>query len=388
MLLQEAAITMLLPSSLAFFGVQLLDTAVPCCGQAHQDGVKLVKPGREGSSPPPKAAPLIKVKEEPHGAEDVATSSGDNHSASRAPPSGEPHEGALEGTSSCDRCAGTPAAAKVKTEHETSPISSSPQNSDITNVAAVKSEAEDADTQRSPGGNGEFGFREGGDCFDGFGIYDQNGLIDVKLELDGADCLGGAVVDADGHVDGDLCLADSFLPLDTLELNLDPMGGGEIHNRELEDEDARMLAEMACIAEDSPDSCAGPGPYSEHSGEGSLMRHDSLISFDGSGQSDGETGHESDGTGGKSERSSKRSKKMDWSPEMHRRFVDAVEKIGVDKAIPSKILDHMGVTNLTRHNVASHLQVSSRLCPCSLSGSRNPDSPTFSPTPLLTSSAF
>jgi SHAQKYF class myb-like DNA-binding protein len=346
----------LLAPSLVLLVAVFVATPSFFCFQAHQDGVKLVKPGREASALSEQATPLVKVKEEVHGSEDVATSSGDNHSATPPHPSGEPQEGSLERTSSYKGCAGTPPSHKVKKEQAASPISSSPQNSDVTNVAAAKSEAEDADTQRSPGGIGEFSFREGGDGFEGFGIYDHNGLFDVKLELDGADCLGGAVVDANGHTDADLCLADSFLPLDALELTLDPMAG-ETHNRELEEEDARMLAEIACIAEDSPDSCAGPGPYSEHSGEGCLLRHDSLISFDGSGQSDGETGQESDGNGGKSERSCKRTKKMDWSPEMHRRFVDAVEKIGVDKAIPSKILDHMGVTNLTRHNVASHLQV-------------------------------
>lgn len=35
----------------------------------------------------------------------------------------------------------------------------------------------------------------------------------------------------------------------------------------------------------------------------------------------------------------------------------AVEQLGVDQAIPSRILDLMKVEGLTRHNVASHLQV-------------------------------
>lgn len=50
--------------------------------------------------------------------------------------------------------------------------------------------------------------------------------------------------------------------------------------------------------------------------------------------------------------------KVDWTPELHRRFVEAVEQLGVDKAVPSRILELMGVHCLTRHNVASHLQVS------------------------------
>ena len=38
--------------------------------------------------------------------------------------------------------------------------------------------------------------------------------------------------------------------------------------------------------------------------------------------------------------------------------MNAVETLGADKAVPSKILDHMGpiAVGLTRQNVASHLQ--------------------------------
>ncbi|XP_043693291.1 two-component response regulator-like APRR2 isoform X2 [Telopea speciosissima] len=52
----------------------------------------------------------------------------------------------------------------------------------------------------------------------------------------------------------------------------------------------------------------------------------------------------------------KKKTKVDWTPELHKQFVQAVEKLGVDQAIPSRILDLMKVEGLTRHNVASHLQ--------------------------------
>ncbi|KAE9606849.1 putative response regulator and transcription factor RR-A-type family [Lupinus albus] len=48
--------------------------------------------------------------------------------------------------------------------------------------------------------------------------------------------------------------------------------------------------------------------------------------------------------------------KVDWTPELHKKFVHAVEQLGVDQAIPSRILELMKVEGLTRHNVASHLQ--------------------------------
>ncbi|XP_050377936.1 two-component response regulator-like APRR2 isoform X2 [Argentina anserina] len=48
--------------------------------------------------------------------------------------------------------------------------------------------------------------------------------------------------------------------------------------------------------------------------------------------------------------------KVDWTPELHKKFVHAVEQLGVDQAIPSRILELMKAEGLTRHNVASHLQ--------------------------------
>ncbi|MCI33705.1 two-component response regulator ARR12-like, partial [Trifolium medium] len=44
-----------------------------------------------------------------------------------------------------------------------------------------------------------------------------------------------------------------------------------------------------------------------------------------------------------------------WTPALHRKFVAAVNQLGIDKAVPKKILDLMNVEKLTRENVASHL---------------------------------
>ncbi|CAN4105009.1 unnamed protein product [Withania somnifera] len=71
------------------------------------------------------------------------------------------------------------------------------------------------------------------------------------------------------------------------------------------------------------------------------------------------TPKESDNKGKKSSKNNlpgKRKVKVDWTPELHRRFVQAVEQLGVDKAVPSRILEIMGIDCLTRHNIASHLQ--------------------------------
>ncbi|XP_075516571.1 two-component response regulator ARR1-like [Primulina tabacum] len=45
-----------------------------------------------------------------------------------------------------------------------------------------------------------------------------------------------------------------------------------------------------------------------------------------------------------------------WSSELHLKFMDAVNKLGLEKAVPKKILELMNVPTLTRENVASHLQ--------------------------------
>nr|GMD94191.1 two-component response regulator-like APRR2 isoform X1 [Ipomoea batatas] len=55
-------------------------------------------------------------------------------------------------------------------------------------------------------------------------------------------------------------------------------------------------------------------------------------------------------------KANKKKVKVDWTPELHKKFVQAVEQLGLDQAIPSRILEVMKVEGLTRHNIASHLQ--------------------------------
>ncbi|KFK35034.1 hypothetical protein AALP_AA5G225400 [Arabis alpina] len=45
-----------------------------------------------------------------------------------------------------------------------------------------------------------------------------------------------------------------------------------------------------------------------------------------------------------------------WTPELHKKFIGAVDLLGLEHAVPKKILDLMNVDKLTRENVASHLQ--------------------------------
>lgn len=54
--------------------------------------------------------------------------------------------------------------------------------------------------------------------------------------------------------------------------------------------------------------------------------------------------------------SSLKKARVNWSVQLHQQFVSAVNQLGVDKAVPKKLLEIMNVQGLTRENVASHLQ--------------------------------
>ncbi|KAJ4973484.1 hypothetical protein NE237_006658 [Protea cynaroides] len=45
-----------------------------------------------------------------------------------------------------------------------------------------------------------------------------------------------------------------------------------------------------------------------------------------------------------------------WKPELHKKFIDAVHEIGIDKAVPKKILEYINEPGVSRENIASHLQ--------------------------------
>ncbi|XP_057507420.1 two-component response regulator ORR24-like isoform X1 [Actinidia eriantha] len=63
-----------------------------------------------------------------------------------------------------------------------------------------------------------------------------------------------------------------------------------------------------------------------------------------------ENGSENEDTG------TQKKPRVVWSIELHRKFVAAVNQLGIEKAVPKRVLDLMNVEGLTRENVASHLQ--------------------------------
>ncbi|GLT25398.1 hypothetical protein SLA2020_005290 [Shorea laevis] len=73
-------------------------------------------------------------------------------------------------------------------------------------------------------------------------------------------------------------------------------------------------------------------------------------------QSEDEEEEDEDNSNENEDPSSQKKPRVVWSVELHRKFVAAVNQLGLDKAVPKKILDLMNVEGLTRENVASHLQ--------------------------------
>jgi SHAQKYF class myb-like DNA-binding protein len=127
-------------------------------------------------------------------------------------------------------------------------------------------------------------------------------------------------------------------------------------------------------------SAAGLRPAPEGSNEGnnggSSARHTQLkrrlggaASSDPYNESDevaGEGGAEIDRDGmlgisrdadgsGRGRRSAKK-QRLVWSSELHARFLNAVNHLGIQQAVPKTILQLMNVEGMTRENVASHLQ--------------------------------
>ncbi|KAA8522897.1 hypothetical protein F0562_009320 [Nyssa sinensis] len=93
----------------------------------------------------------------------------------------------------------------------------------------------------------------------------------------------------------------------------------------------------------------GQGPALSGSADqnGKLNRKRKDEEEEGEGEEDG---HENE------DPATQKKPRVVWSIELHRKFVAAVHQLGIEKAVPKRILDMMNVEGLTRENVASHLQ--------------------------------
>ncbi|CAH2069569.1 unnamed protein product [Thlaspi arvense] len=99
-----------------------------------------------------------------------------------------------------------------------------------------------------------------------------------------------------------------------------------------------------------------PSSESDLATSGSKKRKEKV---NDSGDEDDSDRDDEDGDGSEQdgeESSTRKKPRVVWSQELHQKFVNAVQQLGLDKAVPKKILDFMNIDGLTRENVASHLQ--------------------------------
>ncbi|XP_024519966.1 transcription activator GLK1 isoform X2 [Selaginella moellendorffii] len=182
---------------------------------------------------------------------------------------------------------------------------------------------------------------------EGFDVNAEGTCIKLEIDdtLDDLNLGDGIVLDGEGATEFELdpSLFVGFPDSDSdsaLDINFEMLDSGDTHESEFDGEEAMMLAQVLKT-------------------EDEVVRNVSESS-ESMSSSTKEKGEEET----KPERAAKSCKsapgrkkmKVDWTPELHQKFVQAVEQLGVDKAIPSRILEHMGVKCLTRHNIASHLQ--------------------------------
>lgn len=208
------------------------------------------------------------------------------------------------------------------------------------------------------------------DLFVGFGDGDDVELPDLEVDpneiapdfsVDGSadESVGGAATASSGGVDG---LHDGGAGFDAVTEEASSVaaaafeGGGEDGGR------AQLMQAEGMELEQDDDAVANGAPPEDAAAvaDGQYQPAQQLEETSPAGSADE---MHSDGAGRKPSSSAqakgpngKRKVKVDWTPELHRRFVQAVEQLGIDKAVPSRILEIMGIDCLTRHNIASHLQ--------------------------------
>ncbi|CAK7322704.1 unnamed protein product [Dovyalis caffra] len=176
---------------------------------------------------------------------------------------------------------------------------------------------------------------------------------------------------SDGNLLESIDFDDLFISIDDEDvlpnLEMDPEIFAEFSvsgsGGEESDANTSMSSEKVddCIQrKDEEDKLSGSGLDSSLSnrGEEIVSKRDESMAVNPVPNKDGEKGRKSSAHQAKKNinHHGKRKLKVDWTPELHRRFVQAVEQLGVDKAVPSRILELMGIDCLTRHNIASHLQ--------------------------------
>lgn len=175
-----------------------------------------------------------------------------------------------------------------------------------------------------------------------------------KMELDSSfdDFCMGMDGDLLSELDIDSDMFADFSLDDNEGLDIGPyfLDDCEVQEKDLAEEEALLLAEVS-KAETQTQQLMADLPDTNNS----TISSDISVKEELSSEGKKTNGREASKLTSKTSHG-KRKIKVDWTQDLHRRFVQAVEQLGVDKAVPSRILELMGVNCLTRHNIASHLQ--------------------------------
>ncbi|KAJ7517898.1 hypothetical protein O6H91_13G029500 [Diphasiastrum complanatum] len=101
----------------------------------------------------------------------------------------------------------------------------------------------------------------------------------------------------------------------------------------------------------------GAGASDSSNGGGSQpKRARTQQAADGADSEEGDSGGGPENSGEDQAARTLKRPRLVWTPQLHKRFVDAVAHLGIKNAVPKTIMQLMNVEGLTRENVASHLQ--------------------------------
>ncbi|XP_027346402.1 transcription activator GLK1-like isoform X1 [Abrus precatorius] len=189
-----------------------------------------------------------------------------------------------------------------------------------------------------------------------FGELSEGNLLE---SIDFDDLFVG--INVDGDVLPDLEMFGEFSVSAAEESEMNDSVENKVENNDTQNIDITTSSKKE--DEDKTSCCAASGQdLGSNQGEEIVSKRDESVVVNSS-LKEGGKGRKSSSAQSKNNSSNnnnnpqgKRKVKVDWTPELHRRFVQAVEQLGVDKAVPSRILEIMGIDCLTRHNIASHLQ--------------------------------
>ncbi|XP_062105932.1 transcription activator GLK1-like [Humulus lupulus] len=204
------------------------------------------------------------------------------------------------------------------------------------------------------------GFPDFADCIDFDDLFigiNVDGDVLPDLEMDSEILADFSAEDYNSDVNASPSSAEKSADIDDNSVSINSTITSSTTTHRAEEEDDKKI--KFTTTENEDDKVSGSGSGLDSSLSGSVTGRNVASTNTNKEAADKGGGKKSSSSTAQSKNNNsqgKRKVKVDWTPELHRRFVQAVEQLGVDKAVPSRILELMGIDCLTRHNIASHLQ--------------------------------